>query len=266
MRFAMGIGLVAMLLAAPASADQIRAGGTGSGVGTLRLLGDAFEKANPQHRVEVMPALGSSGGLRALRAGQLQVAVTNREPNAEERSGLQFRRYASTPLALVTHDGVPPTAMTRERLALLLSGREVRWPNGQAVRLVLRPASDGDSKLLAKLSPTVEAALNEAHSRPGMVVAQTDSEAADYVERTPNAIGAVAVAQASSEQRKLRILSLDGVAATPAMLEAGRYPLTKEMFLVIRSDANEGTRAFFTFVTESSEARSILRRHGHVAR
>jgi phosphate transport system substrate-binding protein len=163
-------GVVALVALgwATAQAETLRVSGTGSGVGTLQVLGQAFERANPQHRVEVLPALGSSGGIKALRAGHLQLAVSNREPNAEERSaGLSSRRFASTPLAVVTHAGVPATAMTRERLAALLTGQEARWPNGQAVRLVLRPAADADSKLVASLSPAVEAALRQAQHGAG---------------------------------------------------------------------------------------------------
>lgn len=250
-----------------AHAEVIRVGGTGSGMGTVALVAQAFEKAHPEHKVEVLPAIGSAGGLRALRAGQIQVAISNREPSSEDRAaGLQGRRFASTPLAIVTHAGVPAIAMTRERLAALLSGREARWPGGQAVRLVLRPAGDADSKLLASLSPAVAEALAQAQKRPGMVLAQTDSEAADYIERTPNAMGAVALAQVNSEQRRLSVLSLDGVAATPAMLEAGRYPLVKEMLVVTRDDASVAVTRFAAFLTSSPEAGAILRRTGHVSR
>jgi len=259
--------LASCALVGTGQAEVIRVGGTGSGLGTLRLIGDAFEKANPQHRIELAPSLGSAGGLKALRAGQLQLAVSNREPSADDRAaGLQSHRFASTPLAVVTHAGVPATAMTRERLAQLLNGQEARWPGGQPVRLVLRPLTDGDSKLLASLSPAVEAALRQAHTRPGMMVAQTDSEAADYIERTPFAMGLVAVGQVGSEQRKLNVLSLDGASATPAALQSNRYPMSKEMLLVMRSDASEAVRAFVNFVSDSPQAVSILSRTGHVVR
>jgi phosphate transport system substrate-binding protein len=99
-----------------------------------------------------------------------------------------------------------------------------------------------------------------------MVLAQTDSDAAEYVERTPNAVGTVTLAQVGSEQRKLNVLSLDGVAATPAMLEAGRYPLSKDLILITRNDASDAVRAFAEFVTSNAESRAIQRRLGLVSR
>lgn len=265
-RWVVWVGALAALWTGAAHAELIQVGGTGSGLGTLRLLGDAFQKTHPQHQVEILPALGSTGGLKALRAGRIQVAVSNREPNAEERAaGIKGQRYATTPLTLATHAGVPAVAMTRERLAQLLSGRESRWPNGQPVRLVLRPPNDGDSALLASLSPAVADALRVAQQRPGMVTAQTDSEAADYIERTPNALGLTTAAQVSSEQRRVNLLSLDGISPTPAALEAGRYPLSKDLVLATRGDASEAVQAFAAFVTRSAEASTILRRTGHIA-
>lgn len=259
--------LALVLLAIPARAEVIRVGGSGSGLGTVQLLAQAFEKQHPMHRFEVLPALGSTGGVKALRAGQLQIAVSSRALKEEEKAaGLHPLRYGITPLAVVTHASVPATAMTRDRLARLLSGAEARWPNGQVVRVVLRPTSDADHALLGSLSPAVAEALRVAHGRPGMVVAQTDREAADYVERTPGALAALTLAEVTSEQRQVNVLSIDGVAATPAMAEAGRYPMLKEQFLVLRSDASEAVRAFATFVTGSPEAAVILRRTGHVLR
>lgn len=261
------IAVVGLLCAASTRAETIRVSGTGSGVGTLRLLANAFERTQPQHRVEVLPALGSTGGIKALRAGQLQLAVSNRDVSGDERSaGLSARLYATTPLAIVTHGDVPATTMTRDRLAQILVGKDARWSNGRAIRIVLRPLSDGDSKLVAGLSPAVAEAWRQAHERPGMMLAQTDSDAADYVERTPMALGMVTLAQIASEQRRLNALSLDGVPATPAALEAGRYPLSKDLYLVMRNDASEAVRSFAAFVTSNADAAVILRRNGHISR
>lgn len=259
--------LALVVMAMPVRAEVIRVSGSGSGMGTMQLLAQAFEKQQAMHRIEVLPALGSTGGLKALRAGQLQLAVSARALKDEEKAaGLRPQRYGVSPLAVVTHPSVPATAMTRDRLALLLSGKEARWPNGQVVRVVLRPTSDADHLLLASLSPAVAEALRVAHQRPGMVVAQTDSEAANYVERTPGALAALTLAQVASEQRQVSVLSIDGVAATPAMVEAGRYPMLKDQILVLRSDASEAVRAFAAFVADSPEAAVILRRTGHVRR
>ncbi len=73
-------GFVALLLAcflAPlsAAADTITLGGVGSLTPIIQLLGTEYAKKNPGVDVVVIdPPMGSSGGLRALAAGKIDIA------------------------------------------------------------------------------------------------------------------------------------------------------------------------------------------------
>jgi len=49
-----------------AQAETLRISGTGVALGGIILLGDAFEAENPGTTIEVLPSLGSSGGIKAL--------------------------------------------------------------------------------------------------------------------------------------------------------------------------------------------------------
>ena len=69
-----------------ALADAIRIGGTGAAIGTIHLLAEAFKHAHPEHTVKILPSLGTSGGLKALQAGALDIALAARDVNAEEKS------------------------------------------------------------------------------------------------------------------------------------------------------------------------------------
>ena len=48
-----------------AQAETIRIGGTGVALGGMALLGEAFERRNPDAVVVVLPSLGSSGGVNS---------------------------------------------------------------------------------------------------------------------------------------------------------------------------------------------------------
>ena len=60
--FFAGLGLA---LAATAG-ETVRISGTGSGVGGMQLLADAYMSTHPGVKVDVLPALGSGGGISAL--------------------------------------------------------------------------------------------------------------------------------------------------------------------------------------------------------
>ena len=62
----------------------LRIGGTGMALAAMRQIGDAFTAAQPQTTVTVLPSLGTGGGLAAVAAGAIDVAVAAR---ATERRG-----------------------------------------------------------------------------------------------------------------------------------------------------------------------------------
>src|SRR3990172_6672787 len=66
-RLAFMIGPVAVALACSSSAraQELTLGGTGGSLATMRILGDAFSKANPGTRLKIVPSLGSTGGIEA---------------------------------------------------------------------------------------------------------------------------------------------------------------------------------------------------------
>lgn len=65
----------------------MRIGGTGSAIGTMKLLGDALARQDMAFQYTVVPNLGSSGGLRALQAGAIDIALISRRLRADEVDG-----------------------------------------------------------------------------------------------------------------------------------------------------------------------------------
>jgi phosphate transport system substrate-binding protein len=57
-----------------AVAETIRISGTGGAMETMRILGEAFRKNNPEFRVEIVPGMGSSGSVKAVLAGRLDIS------------------------------------------------------------------------------------------------------------------------------------------------------------------------------------------------
>lgn len=136
-----------------ALAETIRIGGTGAALGTMQLVSEAFQKAHSQHNIKVLPSLGTSGGLKALQAGALDVAVSARDVSAEERAaGLAGYKYGTTAFILVSNSKASPQPLTKETIAALYSGKQDNWSNGQPVRLVLRPKSDSVAQAVSTLS------------------------------------------------------------------------------------------------------------------
>ena len=255
---------LAWLTQAAFAQSVVRVSGTGSGTGGMRLLAQAFMQANPAVRIDVQPALGSTGGISALMAGQIELAVSNRPPKLAELATLPLLsiEYARTPFVVAVHKDLGISELTSVQLAALFAEGAATFPNGKRARPVLRLSDDTDTALLKSFGPAVAAAVDAALTRRGMLTADTDSEAADLVERTSGAFAGSTLALIESEKRPLVGVAIDGKAPTVAALVDGSYPYFKPLYLIVNPQAALDTKRFAVFV-QSAPGRALLRAHGH---
>ncbi|NNE88181.1 MAG: hypothetical protein HKN27_08905 [Silicimonas sp.] len=160
---ATSLALTVLAASGPLFAETLRIGGTGVALGGMQVLGRAFEQENPSVTVEVLPSLGSSGGVKAIVAGAIDLAVSSRDlKEAEKAQGAQARLYATTPLAIVTSADTQTDGITTQQLAGMYAGTIQNWPSGERVRVVLRPVTETDVQILRSLSEDMARAVDTA--------------------------------------------------------------------------------------------------------
>jgi phosphate transport system substrate-binding protein len=246
------------------ASDTLRIGGNGSGLGAMKELARAYGKTHPAVTIVILPSLGSSGGIAALKNGALDLTISARPLKADEvKAGLVAIPYARSPFLFAAHGKVPATDLTMYRLLEIYRQEASRWPDGTRVRLVLRPSQDVDTALIKAISPEVERALRDAMERPGMVVAVTDHDSLDAIASMPGSLGGATLTEILTEGRSVRALSYNGVAPSLKNLAAGSYPLVKTYYLVAGEHPSAQARDFAAFV-RSPKARQVLRRWGNL--
>ena len=249
-------------LAAPARADTVWIGGSGAATALMRLLAAAYEQQHPQEKIIVNAALGSRGGIKALNAGAIDLALIGRPLHEHELAGgLAEIEFARTPLAVAVPAANPVSDITFAQLATHYAGTSAAWPDGNRVRVVLRSRDDTDSRMLASFSPSMAQALDAALARPGMFVAINDEDAAAAIVRLPGAIGTVTLAQIVAGRLPLKALTLAGLPPSVEAIRSGRYPYYKRLFMVTSKLATPTTKRFISFV-QSREGARILTAHG----
>src|SRR5262245_4605569 len=254
----------ALLLAGAAGAESFRIGGTGAALGTMRVLSEEFRKTRPGLEVEVLPSLGSPGGIRAVLAGAIEIGVSARPLKPDElAAGAVETPVGATPFvfAVAAESGI--TALRSADLIDIYAGKRTRWPDGSPVRLVLRSPSGAEIALLYGISPQMKEAHLLAEKRPGLLTTATDQENADALENIPGAIGVISFAQLVSEKRSLHALQIDGVAPTPAALRTGSYRLWVPLYFVTGVRPSPRAREFIAF-TRSAAGAALLSRNGYL--
>jgi len=252
-------------LTAKAGEHRLRIGGAGAALGTMNGALAALTQRGLSVQSRVVSHLGSSGSLRAVEQGMLDMALISRPLQIDERMrGLQAVEYGRTPLAIVTSmTGV--TGLTREQLAEKIDDPRSTWPDKTPVRMVMRPKADPDFALLASMGALVELALERASKRAGMVVAITDQEAADTVARLRGGLGAVGLSMLLAGTHSLTPLALDGVAPTVANVENASYRIVNRMHVVTMGPPAGPALDLLDFL-KSPDGLALLARLGHSTR
>lgn len=268
-RMAKGLALAlgfCFLGAGGVAAAELQIGGSGATLGTMRLLADAYTARHPQTTFDVLPSMGSSGGIKAVLAGAIALGLSTRPLKpAEIAAGAKAVEYGHTPFVFATVSGNPVDGISTRQLADIYAGRLTEWPDGTRIRMVLRPVSDSDNDAIKEISAEVREGLAIAETRPGIAFAVTDQETAKAIEATPGGIGPSTLALILSESHDLKPLALDGIVPSPAALADGSYALDKPVLVVTSPKSPPEALDFIAFV-RSDEGREILTRTGHLVR
>lgn len=249
--------LVLPIHSTSAAPETLRVGGTGAATELLRMVGTAFTQQSTVD-VDVVPSLGSSGGIRAVADGVLQVAVSGRPLKpAEAGNGLSIALTARTAFVLATSHPAPD-ALRSSQIKGLYSSAKATWTDGSPVRIILRPRSESDTTLMAELFPGLATAIEEARHRPEISVAATDQDNAELAEQTPGSLIGTTLAQIVNEKRRLRTITLDGIEPTFENFESGTYPYVKILHFVLKANASPLAHRFIAFL-RSPVGQQVLR-------
>lgn len=259
-----GAGLVASAVAEP---GLLRCNGTGSGLAMLRSLGDEWMQAGP----EAVPLaasqrpMGSGGGIGAVAAGHLDLAVASRDlTDAERASGLTAWPFARSPLVFATRRGLDPGSMTIGQIERMLVGEIPSWPDGTPVLLVRRPPGDATARTAAMFSPSMPAALEALRRRPGVPIAASDVDNADMLEARLGSLGTIVHGHLLAERRRLTPLAIEGYDPSPDAVRDGRYRPTVTLAIVLSATAAPAAQRFTEFVRTAPAAHSLLAAMGFV--
>lgn len=244
------------------AAETIRINGSGSAISMLKPLISAYRRTHPDLTIVMDKPLGSSGAIKALLAGALDIAASSKPLKSEEVSrGAIANEYGKTPMVIITEKSVKKSNITTKELEDIFAGRTSKWPDGEQIRVVLRPEADIDTTILRTLSNGMSQAIDTARSHPGMIVAVTDPEASQLVSRTRGAIGASTAAGIIDDKLPLNVLSLNGVKGTTSAYANGNYPLAKDIRFITTARTHAEARKFLEFVY-SPQGRSIAAKAG----
>jgi len=241
-----------------AAEAKLRIGGTGAAVATMTHLAGVFNASQDAVTVEVLPSLGSSGGIRALAEGAIDIAVSARPLKpAEAEKSLAALPLLRTPFVFVSSRR-EAQEIAAGQLAQYYGDPQPRWADGSLLRVILRPESDSDRAFLRDRFPGMAAALTKAQARPEVPVATTDQDNLRMAGEAAGTLTTATLLQVTSEFADLVVLPLDGIAPTVANMQDGSYPYYKEFYAVRRTASEPAVERFLQFLSSDAGRRILV--------
>ena len=216
-----------MLCAAqPALADGavVRVGGTGIALAALQQVGASLTAAEPGIRVDVLPSMGTPGGIKALVEGAIDVAVVARALKPEEKAKGVAEAACLTTALVFASSHKAAQGITRAQLPDLYADPAPKWPDGLRLKIILRSRAGSENPYLVAAIPAMGPALDAAFKRPGMPVASTDQDNVKLAAQVTGSFAMMTLLQLKAENLDLQALDLDGIAASAATIANGTYP------------------------------------------
>jgi phosphate transport system substrate-binding protein len=243
---------------APAFAETtVRIGGTGIALAALQEVGASLTAAESGVRVEILPSMGTPGGIKALIAGAIDIAVAARPLKPEEKAqGLEEAACMTTALVFVSSHR-QAAGVTRAQLPGLYADTSPNWPDGTPLKIILRSRAGSENPYLVAAIPAMGPALDAAYKRQGMPVGSTDQENARLALDTAGSFTVMTLLQVKAEHIALNVLSLDGVGPSAQTLANKTYPFPLRLCLVV-SNRKEPASARFIAHLRSSAGTNLI--------
>ena len=256
----------AALLTVAASASVFAAAGPliwrGDVTVARGVVGDvakAWEKAG-NGKIEVQ-SFNTASGLDALEKGQADLAGTARPATGAAEAGLTFTPVAWDGVVLITHASNPVTNITMQQLHDIYYGKITNWKElgGKDEGInVYAAASPGDG-VEWSLRKLVFGRGNQPVAAPRLYVNQAKLE--EGIGLDTRGFGATTLSGAAGN-KKLKMISVDGVAPSASTVASGAYPLYTQLYLVTNPSSPKAAdaKALVDFVTDGA-GKALLRSH-----
>ena len=221
-----------------------------------------FSARHPRVKIEVQGG-GSGRGIDDARAGKASIGMASRALGEKERD-LRGYSVGRDGIAVIVNKANPVTDLSEAQVRAVLTGRISDWGRigGRPGPIVFigRTPGRGSTEVITHFLKVKEEQLQPLRS------AGENKDLIAAVATEPAAIAYMSVGEAEGDAlagAPIRLLRIDGVAASAASIGRGDYAISRPLILVTRSAPAGAARAFIDFAISPSVA-DLVRKHDFI--
>lgn len=239
-------------------AGTYRGAGTGAGLESLTALAARFQRIHPGVEFK-LEDVGADTSVALVSNGGADFGFMSRDLKPEEQSKLKSIPYAGTGTGLAVNPLNAIGALTKEQVRRIYAGELTDWSQvgGQPgeIRPLVREAG-------SSTRASFEAYFFSGKPTYGKNVIEVVESGPTYqaVRDFKGAVAMITIQKTTAEDPTLRLVALDGIAATTRNVNSGVYPVRRPIILTLHPDparTKPAVTAFFEFI-KTAEAQEIL--------
>jgi phosphate transport system substrate-binding protein len=216
---------------------------------------DAYQAAKPGLAIHVQGG-GSTSGVQAAISGAAQIGMSSRPLTASEARQASGIAVARDGIAIIVNPTRTASDLSLAQVRAIYAGELKNWQaiDGRNAPITVITREEG-SGTRAAFETLVMGGNRIATSA---LVQDSTGAVRQMVASDPAAIGYVSIGLVDAT---IKALSLHGVAASEANIDAGSYPLVRPFLFVVPPQPEAAAKDFIAWVT-GPEGRELTRREG----
>jgi len=256
-----------------AHAGVITSAGSTTVQPAMKACAKAYKKSHADVHI-VIAGGGSSKGVKTVAKGKVDIGRASRSVKAKETKkypDVKIHKIATDGVVLVVNADNPLLNLTSAQVEQLFKGEASNWSavggaDGE-VSLVSMGSEHGTYELFTKKFHLkgVEEEGGITFDKAQAWIAFSQDVALDKVAHDANAItfASVGVANDYATGGKVKVLTLDGVEATPENVVSGRYTISRPLLLLSKGEPKGEAKDFITYM-QGAECQAIVKGMGYI--
>ncbi len=210
--------------------------GGGGAIDAVKALTSAFGKIHPTIVWQGFDDVGSDAGVKLAADGTIDLGYISRDLKAAEKGTVETLPIGASGTGVGVNAGNTVKALTKDQVRKIFSGEISDWkdvggPPGK-IRVLLR---EPDSATRSAFESYFFGSAKPVYSKDAIEVFQID-ETQKAITSFKDAIGMMTINAATLTNTEIRLLTIDGVAATRENLANGTYPIRRPLYFVYNTD------------------------------
>lgn len=244
--------------------QKLTIGSTGANLPILKKIADAYMEKNKNVTVEIPSSLTNDEAVKNLEKGNVDVAFTTLAIQNDNRRYLQQNLAARTIAVIAVNPSVTVSGLTKQQVLDIYSGKIKNWREvgGTDSKIVLVSTTRGKSTKIG-INQFIKGFV-DIKEPPDAIMLKDALAINEGITSIRDSIGFSDIGAIKAGDLKIKPLAIQGVAPTVENYENGKYPMTKDLYILTLNNPSGLAREFVNFVL-GWEGKKVILDNGYLS-